>query len=276
VTVNADVQLSGAFGQSQTLVVTRSGNGNGTITSSPAGINCGTDCAEVYPPGTTVTLTAAAAADSNFIGWGGACSGTGPCMVTINTATAVDARFELKRFTLTAIRSGTGTGTITNLTPTTGINCGTDCTEDYDFGTMVSLLATPAADNTFGGWTGDCTNMFGPCTVTMSQARTVRATFTPAPTVLLTLSVYGAGTVRASPSPVMGPSVCSSTDPNTTTCQLTYNRGTAVTLTAVYSAPFTLVDVSGCARMGDTCAVTMDASKTVAEWFCSTTGSCPI
>ncbi len=41
-----------------TLTVSLTGAGSGTVTSSPAGINCGVDCSHVYNPGTLVTLTA--------------------------------------------------------------------------------------------------------------------------------------------------------------------------------------------------------------------------
>ena len=41
-----------------TLTVTKDGLGRGTVTSSPAGVNCGTACASDYVINTTVTLTA--------------------------------------------------------------------------------------------------------------------------------------------------------------------------------------------------------------------------
>ncbi len=41
-----------------TLTVAKDGTGSGTVTSSPAGINCGADCSEPYTSGTVVTLTA--------------------------------------------------------------------------------------------------------------------------------------------------------------------------------------------------------------------------
>src|SRR5262245_44658613 len=62
------------------LTVSLSGTGKGTVSSSPTGISCGTDCTQTYPSGTVVTLSAAAASGSSFGGWsGGGCSGTGKC-----------------------------------------------------------------------------------------------------------------------------------------------------------------------------------------------------
>ena len=77
------------------LTVTKGGTGSGTVTSSPAGINCGTDCMENYNSGTMVTLTAAAASGSTFAGWSGACAGTGVCTVTMDGAKSVTATFDM-------------------------------------------------------------------------------------------------------------------------------------------------------------------------------------
>ena len=74
-----------------TLTVQRTGSG--TVTSNPAGIDCGSDCSESYAPGTAVTLMAAPAAGSAFGGWSGACSGTGTCSVTLSASTSVTASF---------------------------------------------------------------------------------------------------------------------------------------------------------------------------------------
>ena len=54
-----------------TLTVAQNGNGSGTVTSNPAGVACGSDCAQTYPSGTTVTLTAATTTGSRFTGWSG-------------------------------------------------------------------------------------------------------------------------------------------------------------------------------------------------------------
>ncbi|MEW6417446.1 MAG: Ser-Thr-rich GPI-anchored membrane family protein [Nitrospirota bacterium] len=77
-----------------TLTLNKSGTGSGTVTSSPTGINCGTDCSEAYNAGTVVTLTASPAAGSTFTGWsGGGCTGTGTCSITVNANTTVTATF---------------------------------------------------------------------------------------------------------------------------------------------------------------------------------------
>src|SRR6185436_11035350 len=68
------------------LVVVRTGGGTGRGTSSPPGIDCGSDCVEPYTAGTIVTLSASPDAGSTFDGWSGACSGNAPCVVTMSAA----------------------------------------------------------------------------------------------------------------------------------------------------------------------------------------------
>jgi hypothetical protein len=78
------------------LTVFKTGSGSGTVTSSPAGINCGATCSHRYAHGTLITLSATPSAGSSFTGWsGGGCSGTGTCQVTTNADTAVTATFTL-------------------------------------------------------------------------------------------------------------------------------------------------------------------------------------
>jgi hypothetical protein len=80
-----------------TLTVSKSGTGSGTVTSSPAGINCGDDCSETYSKVQKVKLTAKADTSSTFAGWsGGGCSGTKTCTVTVGAPVTVTAGFALK------------------------------------------------------------------------------------------------------------------------------------------------------------------------------------
>ena len=77
------------------LTITKAGSGSGTVTSSPAGIDCGTDCTETYTEGAVVTLSAIPDAGSYFAGWtGGGCSGTNDCTVTMNADTDITATFD--------------------------------------------------------------------------------------------------------------------------------------------------------------------------------------
>lgn len=79
---------------SAALLITRNGTGTGTVTSTPAGITCGSDCTETVAAGTSIILTAAAASGSTFSAWnGGGCSGAATCTVTLNADTTVTATF---------------------------------------------------------------------------------------------------------------------------------------------------------------------------------------
>jgi hypothetical protein len=77
-----------------TLTVGKAGSGTGSVTSSPAGINCGAACSATFNANTSVTLTESASSGSTFVGWEGACSGTaGSCVVPMSAAKTVTATF---------------------------------------------------------------------------------------------------------------------------------------------------------------------------------------
>ncbi|MBL0225105.1 MAG: hypothetical protein IPQ16_05860 [Geobacteraceae bacterium] len=95
------------------LTITKSGTGTGTVNSSPAGIDCGTTCSSSFTTGSQVTLTAVADTRSAFSGWSGeGCSGTGTCIVTMDTDKIVTATFIRTTQLLTLNQDGTGTGTV--------------------------------------------------------------------------------------------------------------------------------------------------------------------
>jgi hypothetical protein len=77
-------------------------------------------------------------------------------------------------YTLTVTKTGTGSGTVTS--SPAGISCGTDCSQAYASGTVVTLNAVPPSGSTFTGWSGSCSGS-GACQVTMNAARSVGAAF---------------------------------------------------------------------------------------------------
>ncbi len=82
------------FVPAQTLNITKTGNGS--ITSNPAGIDCGTDCEQDYATNAPVVLTATPANGATFIDWTGGddCSGTNPITaVTMEEAKSCTANF---------------------------------------------------------------------------------------------------------------------------------------------------------------------------------------
>jgi len=258
VTLNADTAVTARFDRvTFALTVSRSGGGSGTVTSNPAGIDCGLDCAETFTSGTSVTLTASASSGSVFGGWsGGGCTGTGTCTVTVAAATTVDARFNLITYSLGVTRTGAGSGSVTS--SPAGINCGTDCSETYASGTAVALTATPANNSTFAGWSGGCSGT-GSCSLNMTADTSASARFD-----LITFPVTvsragsGTGTVTSNPAGINCGADCS--EP--------YVVGSSVTLTAVAASGSVLTGWTGCnTTSGATCTVTVNAARAVTATF---------
>lgn len=242
----------------QLLTVTRAGNGVGRVASTPAGIDCGNDCAELYNYGALVALTANAAPGSTFAGWQGACSGAGTvCFVSVNAATNVTALFALNQYQLNVAKAGSGAGRVTS-TPA-GIDCGDHCTTTYLYGTVVTVTAVADPSSTFAGWVGACMGATTSCTVTVDAAQNITALF-----ILnqypLTVTKTGNGTGKVT-SGLSGIDCGNS-------CSATYPHGTVVTLTAIPEASSTFSGWQGaCTGITPTCTVTVDALKSVTASF---------
>ena len=260
----------------------KAGTGEGTVTSQPAGIACGADCTEEYPEGTPVTLYANPAPGSTFDGFtGGGCSGSGStCTVTADQARTVTAIFSGPL--LTVRRTGTGatsafsvvrSGPPADVTEpeavkrTFGINCGTDCSEDYHEGTVVLLTATVNPQNnagglgaTFAGFTGcDSTPSATTCLVTVDEAKTVTANFVDFPTLTVNKTGAGTGTVTSG----SGGLACGAT------CSRDFPKDSTVTLTAVPAAGSDFIGFTGCVTTptANTCTVMVDQARAVVARF---------
>jgi beta-glucanase (GH16 family) len=162
---------------------------SGTLTwSSTNATSCDNDGIENWSPsGTTSGSTSFTVLDNSWLGtytYHFHCvNGVGgPSTTATATLTIVPAAQ-----TLTVTSSGTGSGTVSstpsnvNCTVTAGSVTGV-CSPIFPFNTAVTLTATPASGSTFVGWSGGCTGV-GSCTLTMDQARSVVAMFSPVGTV---------------------------------------------------------------------------------------------
>jgi hypothetical protein len=92
--VSADAQAA-TTAMLNTIAVSKSGKGRGTVSSAPGGISCGKTCTHGYGYGTSVTLTPKASKGSTFSGFSGACKGK-TCKITTTANVAVKATFALK------------------------------------------------------------------------------------------------------------------------------------------------------------------------------------
>ena len=96
--------LSGDLIGTGILEVQRTGpDAVGLVRSSPAGVACGVNCTAVFVDGTRVGLSVEGLdQDTFFVGWTGACSGAGPCDVTVTGTVKVGATFKKRSFQPTA------------------------------------------------------------------------------------------------------------------------------------------------------------------------------
>ena len=253
----ADTQLTATFNLlpvTAQLSVSKAGSGAGTVTSAPAGINCGATCSANYAGGAVVTLTATPSGGSIFAGWtGGGCAGTGPCVVTLNADTTVTATFSTVPPTtvLTVITLGTGTGIVT---------CnGNPCASSYPSGTALTIVATPGTSSLFKGWLGACASAgtATTCNLVINANSVVTVTFD---LPKLSVVVAGAGTVTSVPAGIN----CGSS------CSASYSKGTVVTLTAT-GANFSGWTGGGCSGTS-TCIITLADDVTVTATFGSVSG----
>ena len=79
-----------------TLTVQMAGSGSGTVNSTPSGIACVTGSSagcSTSVTGGSFSLIASSSADSTFVGWSGACTGTGSCVTAMTADKTVTATF---------------------------------------------------------------------------------------------------------------------------------------------------------------------------------------
>jgi hypothetical protein len=267
ISVSGDITPTVQFGLKATLNVNKTGNGTGTVTSAPQGINCGTTCSYAYNPGAVVTLTASPDDNNVFQGWTGCPLSSGnTCTITMTADAAVSAQFESGN-KLTVSKPG-ASGTTVYSNPT-GISCASGCTQatgTFVVGQDVTVYAASTNRSVeFAYWTGDCEGT-RPCKVTVDRDLSIGAVFasttSPKYTLAITKTKKSAGDgliVSHDQSINCGPM-----------CRNGYHMGTPITLTATANLLSTFMGWAPASLncpATDTCMVTMGPGKMVRAIF---------
>jgi hypothetical protein len=172
--------------------------GEGTVASSPAGLECQgpapQSCEAEFEQNATVTLTASPAAGYALSAWGGCTEHLGlTCKVTMDKAKTVKASFA-RTWELAVEKAGTGYGKVT----ATGINCDESCstaTSAIKAGMAVTVKATPAKGSEAAvfesgtGSAGSCSA--SPCTFTIEADSSLKVRFSPIPRKAITVKLTG-------------------------------------------------------------------------------------
>jgi hypothetical protein len=171
--VNSGDQTKQADAAPAKVMLTVTVTGPGAVSSDPAGINCSPDCTTSVDQGTQVTLTPTAGVLASWSG--GGCTGTDPCVVTMDADTSITATFA-SGLALTITPAGTGTGTVTS--SPAGIACPPTCTANFAIGANVTVTqSTTDANTRVGGWSGGGCTANAPCIVKVDTAKTVTSYF---------------------------------------------------------------------------------------------------
>lgn len=197
------------------LTVTVSGRGAVVVGDLPGFPECSSTCTSTWEAGTQLSLGSRSESGAVWRGWGGACSGTDTCTLTMDGPKTVTARVAFPvQVTVTTTGSGSVASSPAKLT------CPSACSGTFDSDTTVTLTATPAAGSRFAGWSGACSGAAASCTLTLEAAKTVGAAFETVRSELR-VSVSGGGKVVSSPAGISCPAACSATFEGDRRLQLT-------------------------------------------------------
>jgi Divergent InlB B-repeat domain len=267
VEMSGDQSVSAAWADAtETAFLTVNVTGSGKVKGN--GINCPSTCSATEPLNSTVTLTATPNDGSAFTGWTGVCASSAvtTCTFTMTGDTEVTATFA-PAVPLTLEVTGNG-----NVSGGTGaINCGLGaniCSANFALNASVTLIATPGTGASFTGWTGACGGSATTCTVSMSAAKSVTATFTGGAVgtgFQLSVSVSGNGRVTGGGINCgLGSAACSANQTTNSTVTLTATPDSGATFTGWGGA---------CSGTSTTCAVVMSSAKSVTATFAGGTST---
>ena len=232
-----------------------------------------TKCTYQVTYGTSVSLTAHPVIGYEFSAWTGKCSGeaTATCTFTMNAPAQVGATFVKKIYKL-EVKPKPTNGYVKDNNSSIDIDCGsgsgkTKCTYQVAHGTGVSLTAHWATGYGFSAWTGKCSGeATATCTFIMNAPAQVGATF-----------VKKTDKLEVKPKPTKGyvtGNGISCGSGTRTTCSVTLNHNTAVSLAATPNTGYKFENWSGCPDDNDAtitpCTFKMENAVTVTPNFVTT------
>ncbi|HEX7003949.1 MAG TPA: hypothetical protein VF168_07165 [Trueperaceae bacterium] len=264
VQMNEDQEVTAVFRQRFLLATTVVGQG--TVTSSPGGIDCGPDetCEATFSAGTPVTLTPNEASGWEFVGWSSPCADVVNCKITLTEDRSVTATFEKQvvEHNLGLTIAGKGSGSV-HIDPVDE-TCNSDCTEPIDEGQTITLTAHEDQGSTFTGWTGDnCNGQNNTCTFVMNGPANETATFEPVPVTQhnldLTIAGQGSGSIHIDPVD----ETCNSD------CTVPIDEGQTITLTANEDQGSTFTGWTGdnCSGTENPCSFRMNEPAEITATF---------
>lgn len=239
------------YARRNAVVVTAAAAGPGGVVASPGGITCPGDCSEPYGGGETVTLTATPGEAAVFQGWSGACTGTGPCVVSPTSDVSVTATF-VARAEMTVTVEGPGSVT----SAPAGIDCPDECAASFDAGVELTLTAAAETGAAFAGWSGACTGTDAVCRLEPAGAASVVASF-GVPRYALDVAVTGPGTVVSEPAGIACPGDCSEE----------LDQGAEVTLIATPDGGAAFDGWGGACTGTGACVVSLSETRSVTAAF---------
>lgn len=253
-TMNEPRAVTATFAPPGTLYTLAVATAGADVNSNLPGISCGTACVATYGAGVEVTLTPTAGP----VVWGGACSGTGACVVPLARSRAVSASIAGARLTRAPTAVTVAGGGVVTSAPA-GINCGATCGALFPVGTPFTLRATPDAGWLFAGWSISCHGIEPTCQLPARGAASVAATFVKAGTRYpIAVTKAGRGVVKSTPEGLRCPGRCS----------VSFTAGGTTTLEAVPTKGWKFVRWSGdCKGRKPLCALGMDGPKAVSATF---------
>ena len=148
-------------------------SGPGKVVADLPGLSCTKTCTTTWNANTPLTLTATPEAGAKLVRWGSACSGAGPCSVTVANAISVSVLFAPPTYRLTAAVSGKGT--VRSSRP--GISCPKRCAASLPSHEPLQLTARAGKGWRFKSWNGACRGTRPTCTVPMTGDASARALF---------------------------------------------------------------------------------------------------